>query len=87
MVCSNDLSENGRTVDALVSAGEEGRGRLRKAAGSRQTGNDPQVSEWGNPAGLKDRSPGSEYIAVWGKRGELKHLSTRRNKHHMGFSQ
>lgn len=29
--------------------GEEGRSRLRKATGSRQTGFDPWVSEWGNP--------------------------------------
>ena len=36
-------------VDALVSGGDEGRGRLRYAAGSRQTGIDPRISEWGNP--------------------------------------
>ena len=37
-------------VDALAARGDEGRGRLRKASGSRQTGFDPGVSEWGNPA-------------------------------------
>jgi len=37
-------------VDALAARGDEGRGRLRKASGSRQTGFDPEVSEWGNPA-------------------------------------
>ena len=36
-------------VDALAITGDEGRGSLRKAAGSRQTGLDPQMSEWGNP--------------------------------------
>ena len=36
-------------VDALAARGDEGRGRLRKASGSRQTGFDPGVSEWGNP--------------------------------------
>jgi len=37
-------------VDALAITGEEGRGSLRKAAGSWQTSIDPQMSEWGNPA-------------------------------------
>ena len=37
-------------VDALAITGEEGRGSLRKAAGSWQTSDDPQMSEWGNPA-------------------------------------
>ena len=36
-------------VDALAIGGEEGRRRLRKASGSRQTGFDPEISEWGNP--------------------------------------
>ncbi len=36
-------------VDALAITGEEGRGSLRKAAGSWQTSIDPQMSEWGNP--------------------------------------
>jgi len=37
-------------VDALAITGDEGRGSLRKAAGSWQTSIDPQISEWGNPA-------------------------------------
>jgi len=37
-------------VDALAMIGDEGRDSLRKAAGSRQMGADPQISEWGNPA-------------------------------------
>ena len=40
-------------VDALAARGDEGRGRLRKASGSRQTGFDPEVSEWGNPPCLQ----------------------------------
>ena len=36
-------------VDALAIIGDEGRGSLRKAAGSWQTSIDPQMSEWGNP--------------------------------------
>ncbi len=39
-------------VDALAITGEEGRGSLRKAAGSWQTSIDPQMSEWGNPLPL-----------------------------------
>ena len=39
----------GLTVDALVPSAEEGRGSLRKAAGSREQANEPQISEWGNP--------------------------------------
>ena len=43
-------SDKVHVVDALAITGDEGRGSLRKAAGSRQTGFDPQMSEWGNPA-------------------------------------
>lgn len=43
-------SEQVHVVDALAITGEEGRGSLRKAAGSWQTSFDPQISEWGNPA-------------------------------------
>ena len=42
-------SDEVHVVDALAITGDEGRGSLRKAAGSRQTGFDPQMSEWGNP--------------------------------------
>ena len=45
-------SYSGCMVDASASRGEEGRGRLRKASGSRQTGFDPEISEWGNPSSL-----------------------------------
>ena len=43
-------SEQVHVVDALAITGDEGRGSLRKAAGSWQTSIDPQMSEWGNPA-------------------------------------
>ena len=43
-------SDKVHVVDALAITGEEGRGSLRKAAGSWQTSIDPQISEWGNPA-------------------------------------
>ena len=43
-------SEQVHVVDALAITGDEGRGSLRKAAGSWQTSNDPQMSERGNPA-------------------------------------
>ena len=37
------------TVDALAVRGDERRGSLRKASGSRQTDFDTEISEWGNP--------------------------------------
>ena len=43
-------SEEAHTVDALAVRGDERRGSLRKASGSRQTDFDPEMSEWGNPA-------------------------------------
>ena len=39
-------------MDALASDADERRGWLRKATGSRRTGFDPWISEWGNPAGV-----------------------------------
>jgi len=37
----------------LTARGDEGRGRQRNASGSRKTGYDPGVSEWGNPLCLQ----------------------------------
>jgi hypothetical protein len=51
-------SYEGLTVDALAPGADEGRVRLRKAPGSRQQGFDPEVSEWGNPAGVMPGHPG-----------------------------
>ena len=56
-------SMKGRREDALALVAEEGRGRLRKAAGSRRTDPDPQISEWGNPHELEIHATICEYIA------------------------
>ena len=40
----------GRSVDALASGADEGRGGLRYSSGSRLAGCDPRVSEWGDLA-------------------------------------
>ena len=72
-------SEEAHTVDALAVRGDERRGSLRKASGSRQTDCDPEMSEWGNPAVIR-QLPYTEYIGVCGQRGELKHLSNRRKR-------
>ncbi len=37
-------------VDALATRGDEGHRSLRKAPGSGQARNEPEMSEWGNPA-------------------------------------
>lgn len=34
----------------------------------------------GKPGTSDVVSPGAEYIGVWGERGEVKHLSTRRKR-------
>ena len=63
-----------RTVDALASGGDEGRGKLRQAPG-----NCKQVLIRRYPNGatrhVEDMSP-----IYWSKRGELKHLSTPRKR-------
>ena len=43
-------SDKVHVVDALAITGDEGRRSVRKAPGSPQTGFDPEMSEWGNPA-------------------------------------
>ncbi len=47
------ISDLGHEMDALGHAGEEGRCRPRKSPVSCQTSVDPDVSEWGNPSGVK----------------------------------
>ena len=54
----------------MALEGDEGRGRLRKVWGSRQTGVDPGIPELVH----------NESIVVDGERGELKHLSTHRKR-------
>lgn len=71
-------------VDALAVRGDERRGSLRKASGSRQTDFDPEMSEWGNPAIIR-WLPYTEYIGVRGEPGELKHLSTLRKRNQPRF--
>ena len=63
--------------DVLASGGDEGRGRLRKARGSRQTGFDPGIPELAY----------AEFIGVCGERGQLKHLSSRRKRKKNRFRQ
>ena len=47
----------------MALRGDEGRGRQRYAPGSSQTCFDPEISEWGNPAGVMSRYPVAEYIS------------------------
>ena len=77
-------SEEAHTVDALAVRGDERRGSLRKASGSRQTDFDPEISEWGNPAIIRWLSC-TEYIGARGEPGELKHLSTLRKRNQPRF--
>ena len=74
------ISDSGHEVDALGHAGEEGRCRPRKSAVSCQTSVDPHVSEWGNPMGVRSHNPLVSEVARGSRRGELKHLSTRRKR-------
>lgn len=46
----------------MALEGDERRGRLRYAVVRSQTSFDPQVSEWGNPAGVMSRYLLTEYI-------------------------
>ena len=78
---SGDLSYKGHAVDALAIRGDEGRRSLRKAPVSGQARDDPEISEWGNPARFIPGHPqGSQP-------GELKHLSTRRKGNQMRLRQ
>ncbi len=44
---------DGRMVDALASAADEGRGHAAKCPGEALAACDPGVSEWGNPPGAR----------------------------------
>ena len=46
---------NGRTVDALAPAAEEGRSHAAKRSGEGLAPGDPEISEWGNPATVMGR--------------------------------
>jgi hypothetical protein len=67
----------GRMVDALALAAEEGRGHAAKCPGEALAAGDPGVSEWGNPPGAR---PGTQIVRSGRAPGELKHLSTPRNR-------
>ena len=64
-----------RTEDALASAGDEGRGKLRKGPGICKQ---ELIRTFPNGATrtAEGRAPGN----AWGEPGELKHLSTRRRR-------
>ena len=54
-------------VDVLAPEGDEGRGRLRKAQGSRQTGFDPEIpelipTEYIGRESLTQRTETSQYL-------------------------
>jgi hypothetical protein len=49
-----------------------------KSPGEMRAIGDPGISEWGNPPA---RVSCAEFIGAGGKPGELKHLSSRRNRH------
>ena len=49
--------KDGRTVDALAPAAEEGRSHAAKRVGEGLAPGDPTVSEWGNPADVMVRHP------------------------------
>src|SRR3954447_15530989 len=68
--------DDGRTVDALAPSAAEGSGHAAKRVGEALAASDPTISEWGNPPGF---DPGHLAYAG-GARGELKHLSTCRNR-------
>ena len=74
-------SMEGHMVDALAVRGDEGRRSLRKASGSGQARDDPEMSEWGNPV-VERPSPLRR-----SQRGELKHLSTHRKGNQMRLPQ
>jgi hypothetical protein len=56
----------GRMVDALALAAEEGRGHAAKCSGEALAAGDPEVSEWGNPPGAR---PGTQRAILGGHRG------------------
>jgi len=64
-------------VDALALAAEEGRGHAAKCPGEALAAGDPGMSEWGNPPGAR---PGTWSAISKRAPGELKHLSTPRNR-------
>ena len=63
--------------------GAKSRRRTRSTAksfGEPQAGNDPKISEWGNPAEAIFRHGALNKIGASGQPAELKHLSKRRKR-------
>ena len=77
---SDQALKQGRLEDALAHTGDEGRGTLRKATGSREQA---LIRGYLNGATHPFGVSLSESIGQRGKRGELKHLSTRRKGHQL----
>ena len=75
-------AREGHSVDALAPGGDEGRGTLRKATGSREQA---LIRGYPNGATHPYGVSAAEYIGCRGKPGELKHLSTRRKRHQQRF--
>ncbi len=48
---------DGHTVDALALDADEGRGHATKCSGEALAAGDPEISEWGNPAGVMACQP------------------------------
>ena len=72
-------SEEERRVDALALRADERRDKLRKASGRSKY---PLIRRYlnGETRQRKPLSACSEYIAVRGEPGELKHLSSQRKR-------
>ena len=79
-------SEEERRVDALALRADERRDKLRKASGRSKY---PLIRRYlnGETRQRKPLSACSEYIAVRGEPGELKHLSSRRKRKKSRFSE
>jgi hypothetical protein len=60
------IPHDGRMVDALALAAEEGRGHAAKCPGEALAAGDPGISEWGNPPGAR---PGTQGAILRGHRG------------------
>ena len=79
VVAGGGRGKQGHLVDALAPRGDEGRGTLRKAWGSREQALSPRSPNGATPP--SDGRSAAESIGGGGEPGELKHLSTRRKGH------
>ena len=65
-------------MDASALRADEGRGIAAISVGEPRAGCEPTISEWGNPITLCD----DRIFSMRRAPGELKHLTTPRNRHH-----